>query len=249
MFGAFASMSASAPTLWERIGEWYQNSFLRDIVAFFDTLFRVELGTYENFSVGFGVGNVVRDIIIALAVGMIAAAIMTAYTRIGLGGFVRALLEQKCDSPATAKTLMELGYFRSSMIRRALLRDSALKLVVRRAEASSTVEDSEANGENDENQTVEEETDQAQNTEKEAKKATRIAKFARKAPSIDFLTARFYIPEDLRYRAEIRFDKKGSGLGAVAVVAVLTAVVAILLCRFLPSLFTLADNIITMLAP
>ena len=66
---------------------------------------------------------------------------------------------------------------------------------------------------------------------------------------IDFLTARFYIPEDLRYRAEIRFEKKGSGWGIVALVAVLTVVVAILLCRFLPSLFTLADNIITMLAP
>lgn len=247
MFGSLKCLSTASPTLWERIGAWYQDSFLRDIAEFFDTLFHVELGTYENFAVGSGVGDTVRTIIIALTVGMIAAAIMTAYTRLGLGGFVRALLSQKCDSPATAKTLMELGYFRSSMIRRALLKDSALKLVVRRAEGSMATADTDKEAEKAEHEEAQEAAPENEtDVPKEAKKAIR---FAKKPPVIDFLTARFYIPEDLRYRAEIRFEKKGSGWGIVALVAVLTVVVAILLCRFLPSLFTLADNIITMLAP
>ncbi len=56
--------------------------------------------------------------------------------------------------------------------------------------------------------------------------------------------ARFYIPEDLRYRAEFRYEKKGSGAPMMILTVVLTVVAAALLCRFLPQLLGLADVIL-----
>lgn len=56
--------------------------------------------------------------------------------------------------------------------------------------------------------------------------------------------ARFYIPEDLRYRAEFRYEKKGSGAPMMILTIVLTVVAAALLCHFLPQLLGLADVIL-----
>ncbi len=65
----------------------------------------------------------------------------------------------------------------------------------------------------------------------------------------DFTAARFYIPEDLRYRAELRFDKKGSGWLPVILIATLAIIIAAALCIFLPDVLQLADNIITVFSP
>ena len=56
--------------------------------------------------------------------------------------------------------------------------------------------------------------------------------------------ARFYIPEDLRYRAEVRYDEKGSGRLSLILTVIFTAVAAALICRFLPQLIGLADLIL-----
>lgn len=56
--------------------------------------------------------------------------------------------------------------------------------------------------------------------------------------------ARFYIPEDLRDRAEIRYDRKGSGAPALILTIALTVIGAALLCYFLPQLLGLADVIL-----
>lgn len=57
-------------------------------------------------------------------------------------------------------------------------------------------------------------------------------------------TARFYIPEDLRYTAEFRYEKRGSGVRAVILTAIITMIAAALICRFLPQLIGLADLIL-----
>lgn len=66
---------------------------------------------------------------------------------------------------------------------------------------------------------------------------------------IDFTKDRFYIPEDLKYRAEIRFNQKGSGWLSVVLTVVLVPVVVGLLCRFMPNILQLADSMITFFAP
>ena len=66
---------------------------------------------------------------------------------------------------------------------------------------------------------------------------------------IDFTRDHFYIPEDLKYRAEIRFRVKGSSWWMVALVSVLGIVIAALLCQLLPDVVAFADNIMTWLSP
>ena len=64
---------------------------------------------------------------------------------------------------------------------------------------------------------------------------------------IDFLTARYYIPEDEKYRAEFRFEKKGAGLFHVILTTVLAIAAGVILFRVLPSVLGLADGLITLL--
>lgn len=60
----------------------------------------------------------------------------------------------------------------------------------------------------------------------------------------DLLTARFYIPEALKYRAEVRYEQRGSGTLPLILTVVACIAIAILLCRFLPALLGLADGLI-----
>lgn len=66
---------------------------------------------------------------------------------------------------------------------------------------------------------------------------------------IDFTKDHFYIPEDLKYRAEVRFNSKGSGWLSVVLTVILVPVFVGLLCRFMPNILQLADSLITLLAP
>ena len=66
---------------------------------------------------------------------------------------------------------------------------------------------------------------------------------------IDFTKDHFYIPEELRDRAQIRFNPKGSGWLTVVLTVVLTPVVVGLFCRFMPNILQLIDSLITFFAP
>ncbi|MBQ2999957.1 MAG: hypothetical protein IJD64_05790, partial [Clostridia bacterium] len=118
-------------SFWERLLAWYEQSTVYELISYVrDRYFTLEFGVYENFSVANGLGESVRNIIIAFALALIIVSVVNAYTRQSLGGFVRRLLSEDCLSPDRAKALSELGYFRSTAIRRALARGSALRLVV-----------------------------------------------------------------------------------------------------------------------
>jgi len=66
---------------------------------------------------------------------------------------------------------------------------------------------------------------------------------------IDFTKDHFYIPEELKYRAENRFSQKGSGWLYVVLTVVLVPIVVGLLCRFMPNILQFIDSLITALAP
>ena len=271
MFGIFALFSGGQ-SFWEGIAAWYEKSLLNELLTYFrERYFTVEFGAYENFSVSPGMGVTARNIIVAIAVGLIVAFVMTAYFRLGLGKFVRKLLKEDCDSPAKAKTLMELGFFQSTMIRRELTRGGSLRMVMHQCketfeegaeetlpdttekisaesaaeEAAEEGSDGEATDQTPASEAVTE-SSVAETPEAEEEKAEKLPE---KAEKIDFLTARFYIPEDLRARAEVRFEKKGSSWGMVVLASVLTVVGAGLLCWLLPDIVQLADNIISVFAP
>lgn len=66
---------------------------------------------------------------------------------------------------------------------------------------------------------------------------------------IDFTKDHFYIPEDLKYRAENRFNSKGSGWQSVVLTVVLVPLVVGLICRFMPTILQFVDGVISFLAP
>ena len=262
------SSSPMALSFGDSLVNWYEKSLIKELLDYFsEKYFSVHLGAYENFAVSPSLGVTLRNIILALAAAIIIAVCFTAYTRVNIGGFVRKLIAEGCLSPADAKNLYQLGYFRSSAIRHALSRSTTLGMVVRRVDVEGEVTDATTENvtteaaeadEADTEATVPEPLTEAETDEPEVaaegtsetliepEKATRIANTRAK---IDFLTAKFYIPAELRDRAEIRFDPKGSGWKGAILISAITVVVAAVLCVLVPDLVQLADNIMTWLAP
>lgn len=67
---------------------------------------------------------------------------------------------------------------------------------------------------------------------------------ARQIP-LDVNTARFYIPEDNRIRAELRYNEKGSDVFMLIITALVFLMVAFLAATFLPDLLKLLENSFT----
>lgn len=209
---------ASSETLWEKLTAWYQNSLLCELLNYLvNTYFSVSFDAYDNFSLNANANTAARNAIIAALFGVVIAAIMTAYYRNGLGGFVRRLLREEIHSPKEAKTLTELGCFRNPTIRRELAKGSILRMVVRCRELEENAQKTLAS--------------------------------SQKPIKIDFTTAHFYIPEDLRHRADVRFEKKGSGWVQVLATVIVAVFAASALCWLLPDILRLADNLINLLSP
>ena len=216
---------SSGVSIWKRIAEWYQDSLICEIFTYLeDTYFSVSFGSYQNFSVSESTAVTVRNTILGIAIGIIIASAMMVYTKRVLGGFVRTLLRNECTSPETAKTLLELGYFKNASIRKELKKGVTLcKLVYC----------------------------------KEREESLQACSFTDETPSqkgsdtfaIDLNTMHFFIPEELRDRAEIRFENKGSTWGFFLLVLVLTIVLTAILCTLLPNLFGLVDSIYTVVSP
>lgn len=209
--------------LWDEIATRYANSVFFELFAYLrERVFSVNFGVYENISLGAGSGVTARNLILGIALGLLVAAAVTVYVKAVPGGFVRALLRGESLSRDRAKTLRELGFFRSVGIRRELARDGSLCRVVRCVEKEDFLSEQAALPAN-----------------KRAKKPFRV----------DFRTARFYIPDDLRYRAEVRYDRGGSDWRVYVVGMALVLVAAVLLCRYLPAILSLADLLISLLSP
>ena len=226
-------LTAGSESLWEKLAVWYQNSIFCELFNYFnEKYFTVEFGAYENFSLGAGSAAIAQTLVYAIAIGVIVAAAMAVHTRSVLGGFVRSLLKEGATSPENAKKLSEVGFFRSAAIRRELTKGVTLRKVVRCCEENAF-------------QAALAEQGSEEKTEPERKWGGKRKSDFRP----DFLTARYYIPEDLKYRAEIRFEQKGSGWGNFLLATLGAIVVAALIGFFLPDLFQLVDNILGMMTP
>lgn len=55
---------------------------------------------------------------------------------------------------------------------------------------------------------------------------------------------RYYIPEELKYRADVRFEAKGNGVFALILTAVVATGLAIALIALLPTFLTIIDNLL-----
>jgi len=241
-------LSNGVGAFWEQIVNWYQNSIINDILSYIgERYYSVEFGAYEYFSFGPGANETAEMLVMALAFGFIIAAIVIAYTRTKLGDFVRRILKNECLSPETAKTLFELGYFRDTVIRRELSKGVTLRKLVFRADASELNEEIDA----EQNALAKELSPDAEKQDDAAIKKPEEKRFSffKRPHAVDFTKARFYIPEELKYRAELRFERKGSGWIPVLLTVVGSLIGAALVCYFLPGFVGLLDQLIMLTAP
>lgn len=200
--------------LWEYISEKY---------------FSVELGTYENFTIETGGLISISGIIVGLTLGMIVAAGMTVYDKKHLGGFVRKLISEECFDRESAQTLYDLGYYRSPGVRGSLKRGTVFARWVRCVEEDEYLEE------------IEKKRAEFETAHENDAKRPRF-----KAPEFkrDCNTMHFYLPEDKRIGAEIKFSSRGANWFVFAIVAVIAIALCIVICRMLPDLLQLVDNFI-----
>lgn len=211
-------------SLWERLALWYRSSVFSELFGYlWAKYFTVHFGEYDHFTVSASTATTVRNLLVALFLGLAIASFAVAYTRVRLGRFVRRLVARECLSPERALTLRELGFFRDSAVRRELARGVNLRKLVKIVP----------------NGTKSEEKPQA--------KGLRSLFASSDRP--DFLHDRFYLPEDLRIRAELRYDRAGSSYRAALVTTLVLLVVTALLCWLLPDLLQLADNVMGLFSP
>jgi hypothetical protein len=239
-------LRAGSSLFWEKIAQWYQNSTIGELITYLhQTYFSMQFGAYNNFAISERAAHIINQIIPALIWGIIIAAVVTVYSRRSIGTFVKTLLKKEALSPNSAITLFDSGSFRSTIVRRQLCRNAFLKKVVFCREEQEFLEEQKKSKE--QNQTEEQvATDaQAENTPPKKRKDQWIDA----TYQIDFTKDHFYIPEDLKYRAEFRFSTKGFGWMAVVMTVILIPIIVGVLCRFMPNLLQFADAIITFFAP
>ncbi len=178
------------------------------------SLFDIEVREYANITVTADTLTTARNVILGFAIGILIAALAAFYHKTVPGRIVRSLLRAEALSEESAKTPEDLGLARNFFYKYELAHNVTLKKLIRRTETAVAKTDGAQNGE----------------TEEEGKEtgATEV---------------RYYIPEEDKYRADVRYERKGSGPIGLAVTAVLTIAAAILLIRLIPSIFGVIDNL------
>lgn len=185
-----------------------------------ETYWEVDLGTYDNFSLG-SLGAMLPQIVLAIMLGIILASAAMLYERQYIGGFIRKLLSADAKSEEKALLLTDTGYGKSLIIKRMLRhRDTAVRKLVR-----FTGEERE------------EPTPLADGRQRLQMK-----------DDINFAEARFYIPEELAARAAVRYDPKGNNWRTFILTVLVSLIGAALLLRILPVFFNFIDSVIGWLA-
>ncbi len=162
------------------------------------SLFRIEAREYQNLTLTESDTATLSFVVIGICIGIVIASLITFYQRNIPGGFVRALLRAEALSPETAKTLAELGYGKSPLVKFELRHGTVMKKTVQQTEAGEGID----------------------------------------------AAARYYIPEDLKYRAEARYQNKGNGPLQLVLTVVLSFGLAILLMKLIPVVLSMIDAIL-----
>lgn len=194
----------------------------------FDTFFNPELTKYENINLGSGGVVSLRFIIIGLMFGFCVAAFVSLYEKRMIGSFAKKLLKENCIDKENAKTLYELGYERSLAVRSSLKSGTTLKKWVK---------------------CVEEDEFYASIEEKRAE-------FEAKHPGEQYIypafkrdcdTMRFYIPSELKYKADVKFNTRGTNIVSVILVILVSIVMFSVLCSVIPDMLIFVDNFMSVI--
>ncbi len=213
-------LSFFAPRLSETVIEptlWEQ------LAAWLHDFFNPELSGYANFDLGSdGLVNI-RIIVFGMFAGVMVAALYMAYIKNVVGAFVRKLLARECFDEARAQTLSELGFLRNPFVRHAL-RGSVLASTVRTVPIEQGSEAAAAAG-------------HAQGGEVEKASAEKAKK-----GRPDLTKLRYYIREERKYAAAMRFNVRGSGWPTLLFVLLIAVMCVFIIFALLPEILQLVDT-------
>ena len=195
----------------------------------FRNLFVVE-GEYQNF--GSNELLSVPLIIVGIFVGIAIAFVATVFTKRVLGEMVRKLLSEQVHSPESAKTLSELSLDQHPFICHAVKGNVSLRRVV------FCREEEEFLREQEERRAEYEEAKEKNPAEKKVKK------FREASFRVDPKRHHFYIPDEYRDMASVKFDKQGTSVGKLILLLAFLLITLILLLVFLPRLMELLDGVV-----
>ena len=211
--------STGEPSLLQELWEYFEGKY-----------FSVDTGRYEHLDLGSGSLITLQRIVLGLFAGIIIAAGIALYDKNRLGAFVRKLVKEQCLWPDKAQTLYELGFMKNSGVKASLRSPNQLGKVVRCVEK------------------------EAYDKQVEEARAAYVAEhgddkdFFMPDYRINFDTDHFYIPDDEHYRAEVRYEEKGSGWRAFILVVIVSVIGAALVCFLLPDMLQMVDNMIDILS-
>ncbi len=208
-----------------------EKSLIEELWEYFiDSYFSPEIPNLNNISFGTGTMISLRMILVGFMFGLIIASFITIYNKRFIGGFVRKLLKEECLGIDSAKTLHELGAEKNLLIRFSLREGSPLSRWVRCSEEDVFYAQMAKKRE---------EFEEAHKDEKKPPKFKEIS-FKR-----DTKTMHYYIAEEKKHAADIKFDAKGANW----ISFILVAVISIILCAFLsfvlPDIIKMIDNFIS----
>ena len=208
-----------------------EKSLIGELWQYFtDKYFNPDEVYLENFKGGSNRILSLRMIIIGITIGFCVAAILTLVDKKHIGGLVRKMLNEECISKENAKTLYELGYSKNPGVRGSLKRGSVLKRWVRCVE------------EDEHNEAIAKKREEFyaahENDEKTPK--FREVEFKR-----DPDKHHFYIDEEKKYSAAVKFDSKGTNVVSAILVILISIIICAFLCFVVPDMITLFDNFVS----
>lgn len=212
-------LSSGEPSLIEELWTYLEGKY-----------FSVDTGRYEYINIGTGSLITLQRVVLGIFVGIIVAAGFACYDKNRLGAFVRKLVKEQCLWPDKAQTLSELGFLRNGGVKASLRSPNKLGKIVHCVEK------------------------EAYDQQVEEARAAYVAEhgseegFFMPQYRLDFENDHFYIPDDEHYRAEVRFEEKGSGWRAFVLVVIVAILGAALVCFLLPDMLQLVDNMIGILS-
>ena len=186
---------------------------------------------YEHLGISGGSG-MIPSIVIGIAVGFLIASCMAIFDRRVLGDFVRQVLSHECHSKESAKTLEELGYHKNSFVRGALKNGVSLRRVIKCVEEEEFLSNLER----------ERAEFEAAHAEPNGKKP----RFQEPKFKMDPSVMHYYIPEELKYVADVKFEKKGTGVHTLVLTFILVIALAIAFLFLIPELLQMFENMLGM---
>ncbi len=195
--------------------------------SFIDSYF--DTGSYyPNIGIDRRDSVFIAVLIIGLFVAFAISCFFVVYNKRVLGGLVRAIIKAEAFSNESAKTLDELGFSQKSVIWSAVKRSTSLRRVVKCREEEQHYDELEKK--------------QAE-YELARKNGEKPQKFKYTKYNIDPTSDRFYIPEDMRYMADIKFESRGSTWAGAWVCAGVIILLMVIFIIFLPNLLEFLNNL------